>query len=43
MKERVQENETAGTRVEVGGRKEGRVRQGEGGMLFVNPSTSGSY
>lgn len=29
MKERVEENETVGTQIEVGGRKKGRVRQGE--------------
>lgn len=51
MKERVAENETVGTQIEVGGRKKGegetergREREKEkGGMLFVNPSTSGFY
>lgn len=53
MKERVKENETVGTLARRGGEgeKKGRVREGrgrvrekeKGGMVFVNPSTSGFY
>lgn len=46
MKERAEENETVGTsaRWGEGGRGRAGVREREkGGMVFVNPSTSGFY
>lgn len=40
-KEKVGENEAAGTPAKGGGME--RQSEGEGGMVFVNPSTSGFY